>query len=60
VVVRKRLLAEAKKVADGLARLDSPALAAAKEAVVDGMDMPLAAALSLERRLALRLAGGPQ
>lgn len=49
------LMAEAQSVADALAALDPNAVALAKQAIVEGADMPLAAALALEERLARRL-----
>lgn len=52
------LMEEAHAVAAELAGLDGAATAAVKQAVLDGMDMPLAAGLELESRLAARLAGG--
>lgn len=52
------LMDEALALAAELAGRDGAAMAAAKQAVLDGMDMPLAAGLELESRLAARLAGG--
>jgi enoyl-CoA hydratase/carnithine racemase len=56
VVPRARLHDEAAAVAAKLASLPSAALAAAKEAMVRGADMPLEQALRLESEIARRLA----
>ncbi len=58
VVPRERLLATAEAWAARLAALPPGALRAAKRAVVDGLDLPLAQGLALERRLAASLGGG--
>lgn len=55
VVPRERLLAAAQAVASALASLSPAALAAARAALLEGMDLPLAQALELEWRLALRM-----
>lgn len=52
------LMEEAMALAAELAGRDAWAMAAAKQAVLEGVDMPLAAGLELESRLAARLAGG--
>ncbi|HXK32447.1 MAG TPA: enoyl-CoA hydratase/isomerase family protein [Dehalococcoidia bacterium] len=57
VVPRARLEDETLVVARTLAAADARALAALKEAMVRGLEMPLGAALALERRLAWRLGG---
>lgn len=49
------LMAEAEDVAQRLAELSPRALALAKQAISEGMDMPLATGLELERRLTRRL-----
>ena len=51
VVPADALMNEADKVAHSLAALNPTALALAKRAILEGMDMPLAAGLELERRL---------
>ena len=58
VVAPDKLMGEAHALAADLAGLDSAALAAVKQAVLDGVDMPLGAGLELEGRLAARLGGG--
>ncbi|MCH8848368.1 MAG: enoyl-CoA hydratase/isomerase family protein [Chloroflexi bacterium] len=55
VVPRSELVAAATALLRRMLRAPSPALAAAKRAIADGADMPLAAALDLERRLAASL-----
>ena len=55
VVARSALVATATALLRRMLRAPSPALAAAKRALTDGADMPLAAALDLERRLAASL-----
>ncbi len=55
VVPRERLLEAAREVASALASLSPAALAAARTAVLEGMDLPLAQALELEWRLALQV-----
>ena len=55
VVRPDALMAEAEEVARRMAALSPRALALAKRAISEGMDMPLAAGLELERRLADRL-----
>lgn len=55
VVPTEDLLSHAERLAERLASLSPKALAAAKSAVVDGMDLPLSEGLALERRLGLRL-----
>lgn len=57
VVPRARLEEETLAVAMALAAADPGALATLKEAMVRGLEMPLDAALALERRLAGRLSG---
>jgi len=54
VVPAEELLAEATALASRLAALPQETVRAAKRAVVEGLDMPLAAGLKLERRLALQ------
>lgn len=54
VVPANALIQEADTAAQRLAALDPNALALAKRAILDGMDMPLATGLELERRLAAR------
>lgn len=56
VVTTGRLLDEARGAALTLAELDSRAVAAAKEALLSGADLPLGTALRLEARLAETLA----
>ncbi len=58
VVPRERLLAAAQEVASALASLSPAALAAARAALLEGMDLPLAQALELEWRLALQVLAG--
>lgn len=55
VVPRESLLAEAKTLAHSLARHDPRLAALAKRAVRQGLDLPLAEGLRLERRLFARL-----
>ena len=55
VVPRAALAAESESAARRLAAIPPPASAAIKRAVSEGMDMPLARALALERRLAAAL-----
>ena len=55
VVPRSELVAAATALLRRVLRAPAPALAAAKRALTDGADMPLAAALDLERRLAAGL-----
>ena len=57
VVRPDALMAEAEEVARRMAELNPKALALAKRAILEGMDMPLAAGLELERRLAAQVAG---
>ena len=57
VVPADTLMAEAENTARQLAALNPDTLALAKRAVLEGMDMPLAAGLELERRLTRRLMG---
>ena len=57
VVSASALMAEAEDVAQRLAELSPKALALAKRAILEGMDMPLATGLELERRLTRRLTG---
>ena len=57
VVPADTLMTEAEDTARQLAALNPNALALAKRAVLEGMDMPLAAGLELERRLAAQVAG---
>ena len=52
VVSRESLDAEAQSQAQQLSRLDSGAVAALKQAVIDGSDIPFDEGLALERRLA--------
>ena len=52
------LLETARGLAEGLGGRDPLLLESVKAAVGEGMDLPLEAALALERRLALRLAAG--
>ena len=56
VVPADTLMREAEEAAQRLAALSPGALALAKRAIMDGMDMPLAAGLELERRLAAQTA----
>ena len=58
VVNASALMPEAKEVAQQLAALDPNAMALAKRAILEGLDMPLAAGLELERRLAVQMARG--
>ncbi len=55
IVPADALTQEAEEIAQRLATLNPNALALTKRAVLEGMDMPLAAALELERRLAARV-----
>ena len=57
VVPADALMAEAEDVAQRLAELSPKALALAKRAILEGLDMPLAKGLELERRLTRRLTG---
>jgi enoyl-CoA hydratase/carnithine racemase len=57
VVTKAKLLDRAGRIAKELAERDESALAAAKEAILAGMDMPLNQGLALEERLAARLFG---
>jgi len=59
VVVRARLEATALALAHRLARLDPAEVQAARRAVRGAHDLPLAAGVALERRLALALQGRP-
>lgn len=58
VVPRHSLLDAAESTAGALAAMRPEAVAAAKEAVLSGLDLPLHAGLGLERRLCLGLLGG--
>ena len=58
VTPRGELLETARGLAEDLAGRDPPLLESVKTAVGEGMDLPLEAALALERRLALRRAAG--
>ena len=49
---------EVESMAEGLLALDRSAMRAAKRAVWEGMDLPLASGLALELRLAAQVAGG--
>ena len=51
VVPRKELLPTVEKLADVIRNYDWTALACAKQAVVEGLDLPLAQGLELEARL---------
>lgn len=53
VVPRAQLLEEAKRTLEGVLEAEATAVALAKRAVSEGMDLPLAEALALEERLAL-------
>ena len=55
VVRPDALMSEADEVARRLAELNPNALALAKRAILEGMDMPLGGGLELERRLAARV-----
>jgi enoyl-CoA hydratase/carnithine racemase len=55
VLPRAQLLPEAEKLAKQIARYDPLAVAAAKQAVIRGLDIGLAEGLELERRLGLPL-----
>ena len=57
VVRPDALMAEAEEVARRMAALSPKAVGLAKRAVSEGADMPLAAGLELERRLAAQVAG---
>lgn len=57
VVPTGLLMDEADLLAQQLASCSAGALALAKQAILDGMDMPLARGLELERRLACRASG---
>ena len=57
VVPADTLMTEADEVARRMAALNPNTLALAKRAVLEGMDMPLAAGLELERRLTRRANG---
>ena len=56
VVRPDALMPEAEEVARRLAELNPKAVALAKRAILEGMDMPLGAGLELERRLAAQAA----
>ena len=58
VVPRERLLAEATEVAQRMATTPRPVMAALKEAVHRGADLPVDEALALEERLARRTLAG--
>lgn len=58
VVAPDNLMGEAHALAADLAGLDGAAMAAVKQAVLEGVDMPLGAGLELEGRLAARVVGG--
>ena len=58
VVNASALMAEANDVAQQLAALDPKALELARRAISEGLDMPLAAGLELERRLAVQMTRG--
>ena len=55
VVSAGALMEEAEEIAKRLAALNPKALTLAKRAILEGMDMPLAAGLELERRLAAQV-----
>ena len=57
VVPKKELLEAAERVAQELASHSPDAVAAAKSAILAGMDMPLNGGLDLEERLAAQVAG---
>lgn len=57
VVPRSELLPTAEAVARRIISCDQVAVRYAKEAIIRGLDMPLAQGLELEKRLALALAG---
>ena len=57
VVAGQHLLAEAERVAGELASGNPRAIAAAKEAILAGMDLPLVQGLELEQRLVAGLTG---
>ena len=57
IVPADALMTEAEDTAQQLAELNPNALALAKQAMLDGMDMSLAMGLDLERRLTQRLTG---
>ena len=59
VVPRSALEATARAWADRLARQPAAALRATKRAVIEGLDLPLAEGLALERRLAAAVAIAP-
>ena len=59
VVKSECLVAESERVAEALATRDPHVMAAAKRAMLDGMDLPLRDGLELEERLALRATLGP-
>lgn len=58
VVARDRLEATARSWAQRLAMAEPAALRATKRAVIEGSDLPLAAGLALERRLAIARGSG--
>ena len=58
VVSRDRLAPETERLAGAIASLDPEAVSAVRAAIGEGMDLPLAQGLALERRLAARLIGG--
>ena len=60
VVPRERLYDEAESLARTLASRGPLALQLAKRAVVEGLELPLAAGLALERRLAQRALAAPR
>ena len=55
VVATEDLMSEAEETARSLAALNSRAVTLAKRAILEGMDMPLASGLELERRLAAQV-----
>ena len=58
VVPRSELEATARAWANHLAQLSPAAVCATKRAIIEGLDLPLAEGLALERRVALAAAGG--
>ena len=58
MVPRNRLIEEANGLAQHLATLDQRAIAALKEALRHGPDLPLDQALEMEARLVLKLVSG--
>ena len=58
VVSKESLLEKAERVAETIASREPQVVAAAKAAMIDGLELPLAQGLDLEERLAVKVMGG--